>query len=58
MIINGAPFGGRLTQGITMIKWKKKNGKIIETNAEEATIRAAVDLGWEQIKDKPKRKKK
>lgn len=41
-----------------MIKWKKKNGKIIETNAEEATIRAAVDLGWEQIKDKPKRKKK
>jgi hypothetical protein len=41
-----------------MVKWKKPNGNIIETNDEEATLKEAVKLGWEQVKDKPKRKKK
>ena len=31
---------------IRMVKWKKKDGRIIETNAEEATILAATKAGW------------
>lgn len=48
-----------------MIKWKKKDGTIVKTNDEDASIRAAIDLGWEQVKEeddkqtkKPKAKSK
>lgn len=42
-----------------MIKWKKKNGVIVETNGEQASIDAAVKLGWKQHKKKePKAPKK
>lgn len=33
-----------------MIEWKKENGTVIKTNEEEASIRAAIDAGWEQVK--------
>lgn len=37
-----------------MIEWKKENGTIIKTNEEEASIRAAIDAGWEQVKPEEK----
>jgi len=34
---------------VTTITWEKENGMVIKTNAEDATIKAAVELGWKQI---------
>lgn len=33
----------------TEIKWEKPCGCKVVTNVEEATIKAAVELGWEQV---------
>ena len=41
-----------------MIKWQKPNGKKIVTNEENATISAAIDMGWELVKEEEKPKKK
>lgn len=40
-----------------MIKWKKPNGTIIETNETEASIKAAVDMKWVQVKKRVSIKK-
>lgn len=34
-----------------MIEWIKQNGTKITTNAEEATIHKALELGWKQAKE-------
>ena len=40
-----------------MIKWKKPNNQIIETNEREATIKKALELRWERIKPVVKSRK-
>jgi len=41
-----------------MVKWKKPNGTIIKTNEEDATLKAAIDNGWEPYEEPEKPKKK
>ena len=35
-----------------MIKWKRPSGSTIETNETDATIKHAVESGWERVKPK------
>ncbi len=36
---------------ITEITWEKPNGNRIRTNALDATIEYAVELGWERVEE-------
>lgn len=38
-----------------MVKWIRPTGSEIETNDDDRTIAACIDMGWELAEDKPKR---